>query len=603
MATITQTAPSPKAMTRTPKSTPKSARFSTSAFSSPRSARSPSTATSSPTVSTPASSVNTSPVTIKRQTSIADLTANWRNRSQDPLTKRPSLEKIEEDGLLPAPSLLHHTTNTSDNSSDYPDSSDSDRDLSLNEAFSAIRISLPTNSFSPVRVPVPPLTAPVTPVNTATRQTPMSLPQLLHRNHGSRLLQLATPTSVPSLATSISPITARTLPSLPALQSSSNSLASVLSSNRQSLLHVPPSIFDRLSTAAAAMSPASTASVSVSHPALLSATSVPTIACSVCDTSASPTSRGELTMLEPCKHLVCRACMTHALNIVGDKAFVCMSCEAPIANFSLISGNSSERSPFNTTAATADHVMALPPQSHGTGLASFILASNRNASLNAAAPNTSAEPSVLRIDNCPWDVTPPMLTAWVTPVEPLAAHVLLDRKGKTLSHAFVELRTREDARLVLRACRSKILGSGRRARGVTITLSTQDELRSQLFPNCVFGTAQMVPGDVECLSDLISNGTVFIKDPSLPHWLLASLLRKISSPSYEHAAQDKLFTLVVIAADKLLADPRAFNPAVLPAVLNAARGCVAFSRDQHQQLDCLWRNVCALVFAPAAATL
>jgi hypothetical protein len=55
-------------------------------------------------------------------------------------------------------------------------------------------------------------------------------------------------------------------------------------------------------------------------------------------------------------------------------------------------------------------------------------------------------------------------------------HVLLDRvDGRTLSHAYVET-TADNARLALRTHQNKILGYGRRARAVTITLSSQEEL-------------------------------------------------------------------------------------------------------------------------------
>lgn len=73
----------------------------------------------------------------------------------------------------------------------------------------------------------------------------------------------------------------------------------------------------------------------------------------------------------------------------------------------------------------------------------------------------------------------------------LRVHVLLDRKGKTLSHAFVEVENEDVARAVLRGegksrsgitrssasmMRSSVLGKGRRARGVTVTRSSQEEL-------------------------------------------------------------------------------------------------------------------------------
>jgi len=71
-------------------------------------------------------------------------------------------------------------------------------------------------------------------------------------------------------------------------------------------------------------------------------------------------------------------------------------------------------------------------------------------------------------------------------------HVLLDPKGKTLSHAYVEVRDAAIAGAVLRGEalsstgrkeRGSVLGRGRRARGVTITRSGQPELMRDV---CLF---------------------------------------------------------------------------------------------------------------------
>ena len=55
-------------------------------------------------------------------------------------------------------------------------------------------------------------------------------------------------------------------------------------------------------------------------------------------------------------------------------------------------------------------------------------------------------------------------------------HVLLDRKGKTLSHAFVEMVNEDAAKAALRCSQNAVLGKGKRARGVTVTRSSQEEL-------------------------------------------------------------------------------------------------------------------------------
>jgi hypothetical protein len=68
-------------------------------------------------------------------------------------------------------------------------------------------------------------------------------------------------------------------------------------------------------------------------------------------------------------------------------------------------------------------------------------------------------------------------------------HVLLDSKGKTLSHAYVEVKDAATAGAILRGEatsplgkkeRGSVLGRGRRARGVTITRSGQAELMKEV---------------------------------------------------------------------------------------------------------------------------
>lgn len=119
---------------------------------------------------------------------------------------------------------------------------------------------------------------------------------------------------------------------------------------------------------------------------------------------------------------------------------------------------------------------------------------------------------VLRIDNVPWagflmidlfyfytyvllqDITPSQVITWLQqPVE--LVHVLLDCKGKTLSHAYIEIKNQQIAGAILRGEavgpggrkkeRGSVLGRGRRARGVTITRSSQEELMAEVscFPD------------------------------------------------------------------------------------------------------------------------
>ena len=73
------------------------------------------------------------------------------------------------------------------------------------------------------------------------------------------------------------------------------------------------------------------------------------------------------------------------------------------------------------------------------------------------------------------DITPPALVEFLQPYNVIRAHVLLDPKGKTLSHAYVEVPA-TDARSALRGVQNKSLGKGKRLRGVTVTMSGQAEL-------------------------------------------------------------------------------------------------------------------------------
>jgi|SRR5882762_513138 len=133
-------------------------------------------------------------------------------------------------------------------------------------------------------------------------------------------------------------------------------------------------------------------------------------------------------------------------------------------------------------------------------------------------------------------------------------HVLLDRRGKTLSHAFVEFNGEEAARAALRGTqKNSVLGKGKRARGVTVTRSSQEELMRSLFPAwggsfsgsrpsltnlpqnhsnnssviTTLSTGLITPSELSSLLHLIrSPDSHFLKVPELPFWSLVSLLKK-----------------------------------------------------------------------------
>jgi hypothetical protein len=102
----------------------------------------------------------------------------------------------------------------------------------------------------------------------------------------------------------------------------------------------------------------------------------------------------------------------------------------------------------------------------------------------------SDEPAVLRIDNVPWDVTPTMLKDWLgNEMEALCHHVLVDRRdGRTLSYAYTEVSPRE-MKAILRAKQNSILGFGKRARAVTITVASQEELMRQVNTSLILVTS------------------------------------------------------------------------------------------------------------------
>jgi hypothetical protein len=142
-----------------------------------------------------------------------------------------------------------------------------------------------------------------------------------------------------------------------------------------------------------------------------------------------------------------------------------------------------------------------------------------------------------------------MIVGWMKqPV--VRVHVLLDRKGKTLSHAYVELSDEDAAKAALRGAQNSVLGRGKRARGVTVTRSTQAELMRALFPSwqgnfdgqrpslagltneqmmVALTNGLVTENELNSLLHLIrSPDSHFLKVPSLPFHSLISILAKFS---------------------------------------------------------------------------
>ncbi len=59
------------------------------------------------------------------------------------------------------------------------------------------------------------------------------------------------------------------------------------------------------------------------------------VSCSVCSRHNPP----RLAILVPCNHPLCSACLTSALNIVGEKDMECAVCKNSVEDFKLISGS------------------------------------------------------------------------------------------------------------------------------------------------------------------------------------------------------------------------------------------------------------------------
>lgn len=130
--------------------------------------------------------------------------------------------------------------------------------------------------------------------------------------------------------------------------------------------------------------------------------SAPELCCSVCG-NLGPS----LAELEPCTHLLCSACLTSALNIVGEKDMECAVCKTGVANFHL-RNTASKGSSMQTAGAPRGCLMpgafdGFNKENFGNDFHFFDLQ-------GSSTPNRSernhtlreGELPVLRIDNVPW---------------------------------------------------------------------------------------------------------------------------------------------------------------------------------------------------------
>ncbi|KAI0053211.1 hypothetical protein FA95DRAFT_1552708 [Auriscalpium vulgare] len=333
--------------------------------------------------------------------------------------------------------------------------------------------------------------------------------------------------------------------------------------------------------------------------------------CSVCGNASS-----SLAELEPCSHVLCSACLTSALNIVGEKDMECAVCKKGVANFQLRSSGPKSGSP------SAHRGQPRTPSFGSNDIDGLMNPFNFFDVQRASTPNGAnrrqvlqrpGEFPVLRIDNVPWDITPPAIAAWLKhPTR--RVHVLLDRKGKTLSHAYVEMADEDAARAALRTAQNSVLGKGKRARGVTVTRSGQEELMKALFPSwqgSFDGSRPSIAGlsnehviaalehglltesELKSLLHLIrSPDSHFLKVPSLPYHSLIGVLSKFPSDAdsrlfWSGASRDMLFAAIRILAsggDRMQTTAVGNDPDILSQILEAAFNCDAFTGEQRQTI-------------------
>lgn len=131
--------------------------------------------------------------------------------------------------------------------------------------------------------------------------------------------------------------------------------------------------------------------------------SEPTLSCSVCGLS-----NGALALLDPCAHPLCSACLTSALNIVGEKDMQCAVCNMKVDDFKLqnykgVSGRPEMEKPGNAYNDSFTFAPGILEDSFEDFIdraqgASTPVAGTRS-SRKSMKPD---ERVVLRIDNVPW---------------------------------------------------------------------------------------------------------------------------------------------------------------------------------------------------------
>ncbi|KAF8326674.1 uncharacterized protein EI90DRAFT_3070128 [Cantharellus anzutake] len=303
---------------------------------------------------------------------------------------------------------------------------------------------------------------------------------------------------------------------------------------------------------------------------------------------------------------MCSSCVTAGLNIVGEKPFSCAKCLKPVERFTFTKSSNGGHAALHTV-----HESVCSDSQHQS-LSNLAVdppnAMSAPAGLSALEVDENGL-SVLRLDDVPWNVTPAMLSDW-SGVPIAHAHVLLNDEGKTLNHAYIEVPP-QSAHEVLLKCRNKVLGSGKRARKVTITFSSQSELMRYLFPSWMgdFSGNQPTVANVDskCLPAAIFNGIltakdlqtfhrlVFhpnprcVKDPSLPFFVLVSVINKFPTDDnsrifWNFSTRDVLFNLAFISITRLSKRSYYWSNRVITALAGALLTCPIFTTQQVNQV-------------------
>ncbi|KAI0698464.1 hypothetical protein BC835DRAFT_1413050 [Cytidiella melzeri] len=321
-------------------------------------------------------------------------------------------------------------------------------------------------------------------------------------------------------------------------------------------------------------------------------------ACSVCGSS-----NGSLAVLDPCTHPLCSGCLTSALNIVGEKDMECAVCKAKVHDFKLQKlciPNVEPAAKFQhqDMHSTFEKPLGSSSEPLDPGFQDFIDRAQGSSTpvpqvnIGRMAPGNVRldERAVLRIDNVPWDITPPAISSWLKhPVD--RVHVLLDRKGKTMSHAFVEMASSDAAKAALRTSQNSVLGKGKRARGLFPSWQGSfDGARpslSGLENERVIAALQhglISDAELRSLLHLIRSPDV----PSLPYHSLISILSKFPSDEdskvfWSGNLRDMLYENTHAAVTALVAkiDGNPFSEwtSLMTQVVRAAMDCQGVSNS------------------------